>query len=52
MHLRQSNRALNLHLREGWFREYQVLDSRTHPLMTMHGASGYVLTGITFFGHS
>jgi len=38
--------ALNLDLSETWMREYQVLPARTHPLMRMHGASGYVLSGI------
>lgn len=32
-------------LQETWMREYQVLPSRTHPMMRMHGASGYILFG-------
>jgi hypothetical protein len=26
-------------------REYQVAENRTHPHMSMHGASGFVVTG-------
>eukprot|EP01102_Stenamoeba_stenopodia_P023127 TRINITY_DN9867_c0_g1_i1.p1 TRINITY_DN9867_c0_g1~~TRINITY_DN9867_c0_g1_i1.p1 ORF type:complete len:331 (-),score=99.78 TRINITY_DN9867_c0_g1_i1:3-884(-) len=38
--------AVNLSLREIWCREYQVLPKRTHPNMSMHDASGYILTGV------
>eukprot|EP01132_Coremiostelium_polycephalum_P004008 gene4008-5011_t len=38
--------AINLAITEIWMREQQVLPSRTHPMMTMDGASGYILTGI------
>jgi hypothetical protein len=35
-----------LQVSELWTRELQVLPGRTHPLMNMHGASGFVLSGI------
>jgi len=38
--------AINLDLAETWMREYQILPGRIHPHMMMHGASGYVLSGI------
>jgi len=44
--LLKTGQAVNLDLSETWMREYQVLPARTHPLMRMNGASGYVLTGI------
>ena len=31
-------------LEELWTREYQVLPMRTHPHMSMHGASGFLLS--------
>lgn len=37
--------ACNLQLSTSFCRVYQVLPNRTHPLMQMDGASGYVLTG-------
>jgi tRNA (adenine-N(1)-)-methyltransferase non-catalytic subunit len=37
---------VKLQLSETWMRQYQVLPGRTHPHMSMHGASGYILTGI------
>ncbi len=42
----QKDIALNLELTETWTRVYQVLPSRTHPMMNMNGASGYLLSGI------
>jgi tRNA (adenine58-N1)-methyltransferase non-catalytic subunit len=36
---------LLVQLSEVWSRELQVLPGRTHPLMNMHGASGFVLAG-------
>ncbi|KAL3822966.1 hypothetical protein ACHAXA_011681 [Cyclostephanos tholiformis] len=39
------NIAINLRLTDTWFREYQVLDGRTHPNMTMSQNGGYLLTG-------
>jgi len=38
--------ALNLDLTETWMRTYQVLPDRTHPMMNMEAASGYVLSGM------
>lgn len=35
-----------LKISESWIREYQVLENRTHPEINMHGASGFVLSGI------
>jgi hypothetical protein len=45
-YLRTHGLALNTMLAEVWQREYQVLPNRTHPAMSMHGASGHVLTGV------
>lgn len=39
------NIAVNLRLTDTWFREYQVLDGRTHPTMTMSQNGGYILMG-------
>jgi hypothetical protein len=39
------NIAINLRLNDSWFREYQVLEGRTHPNMTMLQNGGYLLTG-------
>lgn len=39
------NVAINLRLTDAWFREYQILDGRTHPQMTMSQNGGYILTG-------
>ncbi|CAG5136895.1 unnamed protein product [Candidula unifasciata] len=39
--------GLQLRLSETWFREYQVLPQRTHPLMNMSGTGGYLLTFMT-----
>jgi tRNA (adenine-N(1)-)-methyltransferase non-catalytic subunit len=43
--LRDMGLATNLQLAETWTRELQVLPLRTHPHMSMHGASGFVLSG-------
>ncbi len=40
------NIAINLHLTDSWFREYQVLEGCTHPNMTMLQNGGYLLTGM------
>jgi tRNA (adenine-N(1)-)-methyltransferase non-catalytic subunit len=46
MHELQKNKiAINLQLSEPWLREYQVLPSRTHPMMQMSGSGGYILSG-------
>jgi tRNA (adenine-N(1)-)-methyltransferase non-catalytic subunit len=37
--------AINLRLTDTWMREYQVLENRTHPNMTMSQNGGFLLTG-------
>uniref|UniRef100_A0A5B7ARY6 tRNA (adenine(58)-N(1))-methyltransferase non-catalytic subunit TRM6 n=2 Tax=Davidia involucrata TaxID=16924 RepID=A0A5B7ARY6_DAVIN len=37
--------AIGLQITEPWLREYQVLPSRTHPLMQMSAFGGYILSG-------
>jgi len=44
--LKESGDAIMLHLSETWLRSFQVLNERTHPMISMSGASGYILTGI------
>jgi tRNA (adenine-N(1)-)-methyltransferase non-catalytic subunit len=39
------NIAINLRLTDTWFREYQVLEGRTHPNMHMSQNGGYILMG-------
>ncbi len=34
-------------LQESWWRECQVLPSRTHPVMSTSGSGGYLLSGTT-----
>ncbi len=46
-HLQSSQRAVFLQLQESWWRDYQVLPSRTHPTMQMSGTGGFILSGIT-----
>lgn len=41
----RDRKYLNVRLQDSWSREYQVLHNRTHPLMYMDSASGYLLTG-------
>lgn len=43
--LMRQRKYLNVRLQDSWSREYQVLHNRTHPLMYMDSASGYLLTG-------
>ena len=43
--MQQRNIAINLRLTDTWFREYQVLEGRTHPNMTMTQSGGYILMG-------
>jgi tRNA (adenine-N(1)-)-methyltransferase non-catalytic subunit len=38
--------AINVRVEEIWMREIQVLPNRTHPNMSMDGASGYILSAI------
>jgi len=37
--------STRLQLSETWCRYYQILPGRTHPTMSMHGASGFILNG-------
>ena len=47
-HLEKEKAAqcVNMKLEELWTREAQVLPLRTHPFMSMHGKSGFCLSGI------
>ncbi len=45
--LKESRTAINMEISETWFRPYQVLPGRTHPVMVMSAASGYILSGTT-----
>ncbi|KAK3749500.1 hypothetical protein QZH41_013480 [Actinostola sp. cb2023] len=45
--LRNRGGVVNLQLTKTWWRHYQVLPGRTHPLVTMDGSGGYLLSGIT-----
>lgn len=38
--------AINLRLSDTWMREYQVMEGRTHPNMSMSQSGGFILTGI------
>ncbi|KAJ2155887.1 tRNA (adenine(58)-N(1))-methyltransferase non-catalytic subunit trm6 [Coemansia sp. RSA 552] len=44
--LRGSSEFINVQLTESWLREYQVLPSRTHPLMNTSGGGGFILSAI------
>ncbi|KAJ2895792.1 tRNA (adenine(58)-N(1))-methyltransferase non-catalytic subunit trm6 [Coemansia aciculifera] len=44
--LRQSPDFLNVRLTESWLREYQVLPSRTHPMMNTSGGGGFIVSAI------
>ena len=43
--LRALGLCVHLSLSETFWRPHQVLPDRTHPVMVMHGASGYVVRG-------
>ncbi|EPS62305.1 hypothetical protein M569_12486, partial [Genlisea aurea] len=46
MHKLQTEKmAVGLQISEPWLREYQVLPSRSHPVMQMSSAGGYLLSG-------
>jgi len=45
MELRKRKLAINLRLSDTWMREYQVLQGRTHPSMSMTQSGGFILTG-------
>ena len=47
MALRREGLAVGLALQDCWFREVQVLPSRTHPVMQMNHGGGYLLSGTT-----
>jgi len=44
--LMKSKKAVHVRIEELWTREYQVYSMRTHPAMSMHGASGYLLSAL------
>uniref|UniRef100_A0A7S0DSQ4 tRNA (adenine(58)-N(1))-methyltransferase non-catalytic subunit TRM6 n=2 Tax=Amorphochlora amoebiformis TaxID=1561963 RepID=A0A7S0DSQ4_9EUKA len=44
--LKTTGQAVNCNICENWFREYQILPKRTHPMMNMNGMGGYILTAI------
>lgn len=44
--LHLSKEACHQRINETWYREYQVLENRTHPVMQMSATSGYILSGI------
>lgn len=48
--LQATKTAVNLQLQESWYREHQVLPSRSHPVMVMPGTGGFLLSGITTAG--
>ena len=47
--LREVGVLVNFRVMESWYREFQVLNMRTHPLVNMSGTGGYILiaTSIT-----
>ncbi|XP_034017821.1 tRNA (adenine(58)-N(1))-methyltransferase non-catalytic subunit TRM6 isoform X2 [Thalassophryne amazonica] len=47
--LKERGGAVNLRLTDTWLRHYQVLPNRTHPMLTMTGGGGYLLSGTTVF---
>eukprot|EP00033_Pygsuia_biforma_P002931 GCRY01003231.1.p1 GENE.GCRY01003231.1~~GCRY01003231.1.p1 ORF type:complete len:435 (-),score=43.90 GCRY01003231.1:111-1415(-) len=50
--LQTSQKGAQLQIQELFSRQYQVLDNRTHPKMSMHGHSGFVLSGLYVEGTS
>lgn len=38
--------VVQVQILDSWFREYQVLPNRTHPLVRMSATSGYLFTGV------
>eukprot|EP00497_Spongosphaera_streptacantha_P001757 TRINITY_DN2317_c0_g1_i1.p2 TRINITY_DN2317_c0_g1~~TRINITY_DN2317_c0_g1_i1.p2 ORF type:complete len:142 (+),score=26.97 TRINITY_DN2317_c0_g1_i1:194-619(+) len=38
-------RVIDLKLHDNWYREYQILPERTHPMMQMSSTGGYLLSG-------
>ncbi|WAR18639.1 TRM6-like protein [Mya arenaria] len=47
VYLREHKGLVNYRLTETWLREYQVLPSRTHPVIQMSGTGGYLLSATT-----
>uniref|UniRef100_A0A8C2ZSU4 tRNA (adenine(58)-N(1))-methyltransferase non-catalytic subunit TRM6 n=1 Tax=Cyclopterus lumpus TaxID=8103 RepID=A0A8C2ZSU4_CYCLU len=45
--LKERGGTVNLRLTDTWLRRYQVLPNRTHPLLLMSGAGGFILSGTT-----
>lgn len=45
--LQSTKAAVNLQLQESWYRDHQVLPSRSHPVMVMPGTGGFLLSGTT-----
>lgn len=43
--LQSTDSAVQVMMNESWMREYQVLPKRTHPMMSMSGGGGCLLTG-------
>lgn len=44
--LKTSGNAIHLQLTETWLREFQILENRSHPTMTMCANAGFVLSAI------
>jgi len=44
--LQQERVVINLRLSDTWMRDYQVLEGRTHPNISMSLNGGLILTGI------
>jgi len=43
--LEEQKLAIGVRVVDTWFRQYQVIPLRTHPMMRMNGAGGYLLYG-------
>ncbi|XP_069117685.1 tRNA (adenine(58)-N(1))-methyltransferase non-catalytic subunit TRM6-like [Argopecten irradians] len=46
-YLRKEGGMVNYRVTEAWLREYQVMEMRTHPVISMSGGGGYLLTATT-----
>ncbi|OWF38416.1 tRNA (adenine(58)-N(1))-methyltransferase non-catalytic subunit TRM6-like [Mizuhopecten yessoensis] len=46
-YLRKDGGMVNYRVSEAWLREYQVMEMRTHPVISMSGGGGYLLTATT-----
>lgn len=44
--LKQRKDVIYLRITETWYRPYQILPDRSHPVVTMSSSSGYLLSGI------